>query len=59
MLLFLKENTPKKVIRDTCPSITYYFAKYHRLLIWLLIKIFFILLITVSDMNNHVAPRPF
>jgi len=53
MLLFLKENTPKKVIRDTCPSITYYFAKYHRLLIWLLIKIFFILLITVSDMNNH------
>ena len=52
MLLFLKENTPKKVIRDTCPSITYYFAKYHRL-IWLLIKIFFILLITVSDMNNH------
>ena len=39
MLLFLKENTPKKVIRDTCPSITYYFAKYHRLLIWLLILI--------------------
>lgn len=37
MLLFSKENTPKKVIRDTCPSITYYFAKYHRILIWLLI----------------------
>ena len=24
--------TPKKVLRDTCPSITWYFAKYHVLL---------------------------
>ena len=26
------ENMAKKVSRDTCPSITYYFAKYHVLL---------------------------
>ena len=26
------ENMAKKVLRDTCPSITYYFAKYHVLL---------------------------
>ena len=26
------KKCPKKVIRDTCPSITYYFAKYHVIL---------------------------
>ena len=26
------EKCPKKVIRDTCPSITYYFAKYYVIL---------------------------
>ena len=28
----LLKKCPKKVIRDTCPSITYYFAKYYVIL---------------------------
>ena len=30
--LGMLKNIVKKVIRDTCPSITYYFAKYHVIL---------------------------
>ena len=29
---FFAKKIAKKVIRDTCPSITYYFAKYHVIL---------------------------
>ncbi len=35
------ENMAKKVSRDTCPSITYYFAKYHVLLCKVSLDVFF------------------
>ena len=35
------ENMAKKVSRDTCPSITYYFAKYHVLLYKVSLDVFF------------------
>ena len=35
------ENMAKKVSRDTCPSITYYFAKYHVLLCQVSLDVFF------------------
>ena len=35
------ENMAEKVLRDTCPSITYYFAKYYVLLCKVSLDVFF------------------
>ena len=45
------ENMAKKVSRDTCPSITYYFAKYHVLLCKVSLDVFFP--VSFSDFIRH------
>ena len=49
-LAFLQKEGGKKVLRDTCQSITYYFAKYHVILAKVSLDAFlgFIFLLTFS-----------